>query len=78
MQAGALAVLGSSRPVLEVAFHQFQCRARGKVLFLQRPLAYSMSGLLEGCRDWEETDQDQVLEERGLGTREQCLLEKGT
>ena len=48
------------------------------MLFLQRPLAYSMSGLLEGCRAWEETDQDHVLEERGLGTREQCLLEKGT
>ena len=77
VQAGALAVLGSSRPVLEVAFHQLQCRTRGNVLFLQRPLAYSMSGLLEGCRNWEETDQDQVLEDRGLG-REQCLLEKGT
>ena len=45
------------------------------MLFLQRPLTYSMSGLLEGGRDWEETDQ--VLEDRGLG-REQCLLEKGT
>ena len=51
VQAGALAMLGSSRPVLEVGFHQLQCRARGEVLFLHRPLAYSMSGLLEGGRD---------------------------